>query len=171
MNVRWVLKGSVRKAEQRVRVSVKLIDADDDAAIVWSNVFDREWSAENLFAIQREIALSITGELRQSLDQPAEERLASPPTQNAEAYQAYLLGRQRLKDRHVDWLKDAVDQFARAVELDGNFAGAYSGLAATTDVASTTTVGTAPSTAVEAVLKYYYSRQSGTERMGVEWIA
>ncbi|MCH5373397.1 MAG: hypothetical protein JJ992_05435, partial [Planctomycetes bacterium] len=128
MNVRWVLKGSVRRAESRVRIAVQLIDANDDAAIVWSNVFDRALSATNLFAIQSEIARSITSELRQSLDQPAEDRLAAPPTQNTEAYNAYLLGRQRLTDRRVDWLEDAVNQFAHAVELDPNFAGAYSGL-------------------------------------------
>ena len=129
MNVRWVLKGSVRRAENRVRIAVQLFDADDDAAIVWSNVFDRGLTAANLFAIQSEIARSITSELRQSLDESAEARLAAPPTQNTEAYNAYLLGRQRLTDRRVDWLEDAVDQFAHAVELDANFAGAYSGLA------------------------------------------
>ena len=68
MNVRWVLKGSVRRAENRVRIAVQLFDADDDAAIVWSNVFDRGLTAANLFAIQSEIARSITSELRQSLD-------------------------------------------------------------------------------------------------------
>jgi TolB-like protein len=128
MDVRWVLKGSVRRVENRVRIAVELIDVDDDASIAWSNVFDRELSAKNLFAIQTEIARSITNELRLSLDEPAEQRLALVPTQNTEAYNAYLLGRQRLSDRRVVWLKEAVDQFALAIELDADFAAAYSGL-------------------------------------------
>jgi TolB-like protein len=128
MDVRWVLKGSVRHAENRVRIAVQLIDADDGAAIAWSNVFDRELSATNLFAIQTEIARSITSELRFSLDKPAEMPLAAPPTQNTEAYNAYLVGRQRLTDRRVDWLEDAIEQFAHAIDLDPDFGRAYSGL-------------------------------------------
>jgi tetratricopeptide (TPR) repeat protein len=58
-----------------------------------------------------------------------EARLARVPTKNTEAYTAYLIGRQRLTDRRVDWLEDAVEQFALAIELDPQFAGAYSGLA------------------------------------------
>ena len=129
MDVRWVLKGRVRRAEQRVRVAVQLIDADNDELIVWSNVFDRELSAENLFAIQTEIARSITSELRQTLDEPAEQRLSTPPTQNTEAYNAYLVGRQRLTDLRVSWSEDAVEHFAKAIELDPKFGNAYSGLA------------------------------------------
>jgi TolB-like protein len=128
MDVRWVLKGSVRHAENRVRIAVQLIDADDEAAIAWSNVFDRELSAANLFGIQTEIARAITSELRFSLDKPAEKPLAAPPTQNTEAYNAYLVGRQRLTDRRVDWLEDAIEQFAYAIDLDPDFGRAYSGL-------------------------------------------
>jgi TolB-like protein len=129
MDVRWVLQGSVRRLGSRVRIAVELIDAEDDAAIAWSNVFDREMSAANLFAIQTEIARTIVGELRQSLDEPEEQRLAAPPTQNTEAYTAYLLGRQRLTDTRVDWIEDAIEQFANAIDLDQDFGEAYSGLA------------------------------------------
>jgi TolB-like protein len=129
MNVRWVLKGSVRRAESRVRISAQLIDADDDSAIAWSNVFDRDLSAANLFAIQTEIARKIASELRIVFDESAEQRLAAPPTQNTEAYSAYLLGRQRLTDGTVAAVADAVEQFALAIELDPQFANAYSGLA------------------------------------------
>jgi TolB-like protein len=128
LGVRWVLQGSVRRAKNRVRVAVELIDADDDAAIAWSNVFDRELSVDNLFEIQAEIARLITSELRQSLGEYEEQLLSAPPTQNTEAYNAYLLGRQRLTDRRIDWLEDAVEQFARAIELDPDFGRAYSGL-------------------------------------------
>ena len=55
-------------------------------------------------------------------------RLDLVPTQNLDAYSAYLLGRHRLTDRTVTGLVDAVAQFARAIEIDPNYAAAYSGL-------------------------------------------
>jgi TolB-like protein len=128
LGVRWILKGNVRRAENRVRIAAQLIDAHDDGSIAWSNVLDRELTAANLLSIQTEIARSIASALNRSLGAEAEQRLARAPTDNAEAYTAYLIGRDRLKDRKVAQLADAVQQFAHAIELDPNFAAAYSGL-------------------------------------------
>jgi len=128
LNVRHILEGSVRKAGNRVRITAQLIDAQDSSHL-WSQTFDRDYSAENLFYVQSEIARAITDRLRMTLTGEDEARLANVPTKNTEAYAAYLLGRQRLTDRKVDNLEDAVEQFARAIELDPQFAGAYSGLA------------------------------------------
>jgi len=127
LNVRHVLEGSVRRSGSRVRITAQLIDAQDSSHL-WSQTFDRDYDAENLFNIQSEIARSITDRLRMTLTGDDEQRLAKVPTKNTEAYAAYLLGRQRLTDRKVEGLADAVEQFARAVELDSQFAGAYSGL-------------------------------------------
>jgi len=128
LNVRNVLEGSVRRSGNRVRITAQLIDAKDSSHL-WSQTFDRDYDAENLFNIQSEIARAITNRLRMTLTGEDEARLANVPTKNTEAYAAYLLGRQRLTDRKVDGLADAVDQFALAIELDSQFAGAYSGLA------------------------------------------
>jgi len=127
LHVRHILEGSVRKAGNRVRITAQLIDAQDSTHL-WSQTFDRDYSAENLFFIQSEIARTITDRLRMTLTGEDEQRLTNVPTKNTEAYAAYLLGRQRLTDRKVDGLADAVTQFARAIELDPQFAGAYSGL-------------------------------------------
>jgi TolB-like protein len=127
LNVRHILEGSVRKAGNRVRITAQLIDARDSSHL-WSQTFDRDYSAENLFYVQSEIARAITDRLRMTLTGEDEARLANVPTKNTEAYAAYLLGRQRLTDRKVEGLADAVTQFARAIELDPQFAGAYSGL-------------------------------------------
>jgi len=128
LHVRHVLEGSVRRSGDRVRITAQLIDAQDSSHL-WSQTFDRDYDAENLFTIQSEIARSITDRLRMTLTGEDEQRLANVPTKNTEAYTAYLIGRQRLTDRKVDQLADAVDQFARAIELDPQFAAAYSGLA------------------------------------------
>ncbi|MFC1606114.1 hypothetical protein ACFL33_04560, partial [Pseudomonadota bacterium] len=127
LNVRHILAGSVRKAGDRVRITAQLIDANDSSHL-WSQTFDRDYSAENLFYVQSEIARAITDRLRMTLTGEDEARLAKVPTKNTEAYVAYLLGRQRLTDRKVEDLAGAVEQFARAIELDPQFAGAWSGL-------------------------------------------
>jgi len=127
LNVRNILEGSVRRSGNRVRITAQLIDAKDSSHL-WSQTFDRDYDAENLFNIQSEIARAITGRLRMTLTGEDKQRLANVPTKNTEAYVAYLLGRQRLTDRKVDGLADAVQQFARAIDIDPQFAGAYSGL-------------------------------------------
>jgi TolB-like protein len=128
MNVRHILEGSVRRSGDRVRITAQLIDAKDSSHL-WSEAYDRDYSAENLFEIQSEIARAITGRLRMTLTGDEEERLARVPTEDTEAYAAYLLGRERLKNRKVAELADAVEQFSLAIELDPKFAAAYAGLA------------------------------------------
>jgi TolB-like protein/Flp pilus assembly protein TadD len=127
LNVRHILEGGVRRSGDRVRITAQLIDARDSSHL-WSQTFDRDYNAENLFYVQSEIARAITGQLRMTLTGEDKERLANVPTTNTEAYAAYLLGRQRLTDRKVDGLKDAIEQFTVAIELDAEFVGAYSGL-------------------------------------------
>jgi TolB-like protein/DNA-binding winged helix-turn-helix (wHTH) protein len=128
MNVRHILEGSVRRSGDRVRITAQLIDAKDSSHL-WSEAYDRDYSAGNLIEIQSEIARAITGRLRMTLTGDDEERLAKVPTENTEAYAAYLLGRERLKNRKVAELAVAVEQFSLAIELDPQFAGAYAGLA------------------------------------------
>jgi len=130
LNVRHILEGSVRRSGNRVRITAQLIDTKDSSHL-WSQTFDRDYSAENLFTIQSEIARTITNRMRITLTGDEEKRLAKVPTENTEAYAAYLLGRDRLADPDLTATKaaDAVEQFAQAIELDPQFAGAYSGLA------------------------------------------
>ena len=128
LNTRYILEGSVRTQRGRVRITAQLIDAKDDAH-VWSQTYDRSLNAENLFFVQSEVARAVADKLRVTLTGKDEERLTKVPTENTEAYTAYLIGRERLADRKVVELGEAAEQFAKAIELDPNFAGAYSGLA------------------------------------------
>ena len=127
LGVRHIVEGSVRRSGDRVRITAQLIDAKDSSHL-WSETYDRDFSAESLIEIQIDIARAITRRLRATLTGDEQERLARVPTKNTEAYAAYLLGRDRLRDRKVAELRDAVGQFARAIELDPKFADAYSGL-------------------------------------------
>jgi TolB-like protein/DNA-binding winged helix-turn-helix (wHTH) protein len=128
LNVSYVLEGSVRRSGDRVRITAQLIDAQDSSQL-WSEAYDRDYSAENLFEIQSEIARAITSGLRMKLTGDDEERLDKALTENTEAYAAYLLGRERLKNLKVAELADAAEQFSLAIELDPQFAAAYAGLA------------------------------------------
>jgi TolB-like protein/DNA-binding winged helix-turn-helix (wHTH) protein/lipoprotein NlpI len=121
-----LLEGSVRKAGNRVRITAQLVDAEDGFHR-WSETYDRE--LDDIFAIQTEIATAITTALRANLSLEERERLARPPTENLAAYEAYLLGKQRMAKRTSVALAEAVDYFQQVIELDPSFALAYVGLA------------------------------------------
>ena len=127
MNVRHILEGSVRRSGDRVRITAQLIDAKDSSHL-WSQTYDRNYSVEDLFHIQSQVARSITDRLRVTLTEPEEQRLNKAHTDNTEAYAAYLLGRERLRERKVADLAFAIEQFSLAIELDPQFASAYAGL-------------------------------------------
>jgi adenylate cyclase len=128
LDVRHVLEGSVRRQGQRVRITAQLIDSGTDGQL-WSQVYDRELA--DIFAVQEEIAQAITGELRGILGQ--RQVTVTAPTAQLEAYERFLRGRARFHQRRE--LPAAIDDLARAVELDPQFAEAWVYLAAAQAVA------------------------------------
>ena len=128
LNVSHVLEGSVRKSGNRVRIMAQLIDGTDDSH-VWSQSYEREVTAENLFEIQQDIATAIAARLRTSLTEQERGRLEKVPTHDLEAYDAYLLGRQGLSRYTTASLQEAVGHLGRAIELDPMFAEAHVALA------------------------------------------
>ena len=127
LKVDHVLEGSVRKAENRVRITAQLIDAKTDRHI-WSNTFDRE--LVDIFAIQDEIANAIVAALSAELgileDTPAIS--VATTTENLDAYELYLKARGLFLTRQQ--LGESIALFERAVKLDPDFARAWEGLAA-----------------------------------------
>jgi TolB-like protein/Tfp pilus assembly protein PilF len=128
LGVSTVLEGGIQRAGNQIRINVQLIDAVTDEHL-WATTFDRRLTASNIFAIQTEIATAIAKALRATLSPEEQDRLASIPTENLAAYEAYLLGRQRLARETTAALVEAVDYFQQAIELDPGFALAYVGLA------------------------------------------
>jgi TolB-like protein len=125
-----ILEGGVQRSGNHVRINVQLIDAETDDHL-WAEIFDRQLTAENLFSIQTEIATAIADALQAALSPEERDRLAAVPTENLEAYEAYLIGRQRLADRSTGAFVKAVEYFEKAIRLDSDFALAYVGLAET----------------------------------------
>ena len=128
LNVAYVLEGSVRRMGDSVRITAQLIDASTDSHL-WSETYDRELTAENIFAIQSEIALAISTRLQATLSRQDAANLKSWPTTSLNAYQSYLLGRQRMIRRSRASLIEAAGYFREAIDLDPDYALAYVGLA------------------------------------------
>jgi len=125
LGVATILEGSVRRAGDTVRVTAKLINADDGFQI-WSEDFDRKIT--DVFAIQDEIADAIASTLHVRL---AEEGAAEPSVPRAasiDAYNLYLLGRHHFEKRTNFELNQAQRYFEGAIERDPRFAPAYNGL-------------------------------------------
>ncbi|MGB5326636.1 MAG: tetratricopeptide repeat protein, partial [Gammaproteobacteria bacterium] len=128
LGVATVLEGGVQRAGEQVRINVQLIDARTDEHL-WSEIYDRQLSAANIFSIQSEIATRIAEALQAALSPAEQDRLKAVPTENLAALEAYFLGKQALARRTGAALADAVDYFKKAIELDPGFALAYVGQA------------------------------------------
>ncbi len=125
--VNTVLEGSVRRAGQRVRVTAQLVSGND-AGHLWAERYDRDLT--DIFAIQDDIAHAIVAQLKVRLLPEEKKALAATPTDNVEAYNYYLQGRQFFLTWMKPYLLRARWMFAKAVELDPNYARAYAGIAA-----------------------------------------
>ena len=126
LNVRTVLEGSVRKAGNTLRISAQLVNVSDGYHL-WSETFDRR--IEDVFAIQDEIAQAIVSALRVVLSEEEKRAIAKVPTDNVQAYEYYLRGRQFFRQFRREGLQRARKLFMRAYELDPRYASAYAGVA------------------------------------------
>lgn len=126
LNVYTVLEGSVRKSGNRLRIRAQLVNVADGYHL-WSETFDRQM--EDIFAVQDEIAENIAKALRVVLTDQAKRALTKVPTDNIEAYEYYLRGRQSYYQMNRRGLERARKLFGRAVELDAGYAAAFAGIA------------------------------------------
>ena len=130
LGVATIMEGAVQRSGNQVRINVQLIDAETDEHL-WAEIFDREMTAENLFAIQSEISEKIAAALKATLSPEEQQRVNDRPTENLAAYIAFLRGRQLMARRNSEDLDQAGREFDRAVELDPDFALAWVGVADT----------------------------------------
>ena len=127
LGVANILEGGIQRSGNQVRINVQLIDAATDQHL-WAEIYDRELTAENLFAIQSEVSNAIAAALHTALTPDEAQRINAVPTNNLEAYETYLLGRERWRTRTVDSLTESLELFETATRLDPNFALAWVGI-------------------------------------------
>ena len=127
LHVNTVLEGSVRKQNNRVRVTAQLVNTKDGFHL-WSEKFDRD--LDDIFAIQDEIATAITEKLKLTLLHNEKQSLSKVPTGSKEAYDLYLRG-SFFWNKRGSGLKKALEYFTRAIGIDENFALAHTGIADT----------------------------------------
>src|SRR5215471_2833717 len=127
LGVATLLEGSVRRIGNRVRVSVQLINADDDEHI-WAEDYDRDLT--DVFAIQTDLAQKIASALQAKLSPAEKERLDRQPTQNSDAYLLFIQAHDYANrpDQLRDELLKAEELFEHAIKLDPKFAAAFAGL-------------------------------------------
>jgi adenylate cyclase len=126
LGVRHVLEGSVRKSGSRVRITAQLVDGETGGHL-WADRYDRDLT--DVFSVQDEITHRIVESLRVTLLPSERAAIEKVPTDNLEAYQYYLRGRQFFHQQTKASLDIAKRMFERAIKLDPNYARAYAGLA------------------------------------------
>src|SRR5262249_5688701 len=121
LGVRYVLEGSVRRANNRVRITAQLIDAATGAHL-WA---DRLESAmEEIFDLQDRMTVAIVGAIAPKLEQAEIERARYKPTDSLDAYDCYMRGTASLYQWSRDSVSEALKLFYKAIELDPHFASA-----------------------------------------------
>lgn len=126
LGVQELLQGSVRKAGDRLRITVQLIDVHSGYHR-WSQRF--EANVGDVFAVQDEIADAVATTLRGGSLSQSERRAVRRPQTSAEPYEYFLRGRQRLHRMQQPDMDDSRQLFERAIALDAEYAPAWAGLA------------------------------------------
>jgi serine/threonine protein kinase/tetratricopeptide (TPR) repeat protein len=126
LSAAYVLAGTLRRSGSRLRISAQLIDTHTDFPL-WSERYDREM--QDIFELQDEIACKIAEALRVTLSPQEQAELAAKPTENLQAYDLYLRGRNYGRRESRQDLELAREMFESAAALDPQFALAYAAVA------------------------------------------
>jgi TolB-like protein len=122
LGVRYVLEGSVRRCDNRVRIAAQLIDATT-ATHLWADRFDS--AIENIFDLQDRLTATVVGAVAPQLQQAEIERAKRKPTESLDAYELFSRGMAKLYPWTLEGTNEALRLFHRAFELDPDFASAY----------------------------------------------
>ncbi|WEX86440.1 adenylate/guanylate cyclase domain-containing protein [Sinorhizobium garamanticum] len=127
LGVHYVLEGSLQRADTRLRINVKLIDATTGLSL-WAERYDRQY--RDIFAVQDDVIGKITSALEVKLSQGEQDQLARIPTDNLEAYDNYLRAEQEgLIYSDVNTYRRTLSFYQKAIDLDPRFADAHAGIA------------------------------------------
>jgi TolB-like protein len=123
----YILEGGLQAIGGRVSINAQLINAKTDEHM-WAETFNHELTTANLFDVQAEIATAIANALRATLSPGEALLLAKVPTENLDAYRAYLHGLKHSEILSLPAMMAAIDDFSEAVALDPDFVEAWARL-------------------------------------------
>ncbi len=130
LNVNYILDGSFQKYEDQAKLIVRLSTGKEEEDNIWADEYDRDWS--DIFAVQSEVAQKVAFALQSVISPEVKERIEALPTENMEAYDYYLQGNKTYWESwdnfDLNKLKESVEYYQRAIELDENFSFAYTGI-------------------------------------------
>jgi serine/threonine protein kinase/thioredoxin-like negative regulator of GroEL len=126
LRVNYILEGSIRKAGNKIRITVQLVDVKSGFHI-WADRFDR--LVEDIFDLQDEVSQKTVDALRVSLSSSEKESLVHRTTNDLRAYDFYMRGRDLLERRGMKSTESAIQMFQNALLIDNSFASAYAALA------------------------------------------
>lgn len=125
LNVNSVLKGNLRRIGDKIRIHAELIDVATQKNL-WSDTYEKEYAS--IFDIQSEMAQQIAEELAVKVSDAEKKRIEQKPTDNLQAYEYYLQGRNYYYQYKNEDNEKAIALFKKAIELDKNYSLAWSGL-------------------------------------------
>ncbi len=126
LDVDAVVEGSVVRSGQRVRITARLIEAATERQI-WAQSYERNLG--DVLDLQSELTRAVVGEIQIELTPNEKSRFARSRPVNAQAFEAYLKGRDYLSQFTADSFGKAIEQFEQAIRLEPRYAAAYAGLA------------------------------------------
>jgi len=145
LGVRAVFAGRILQIGDSLIVNAELVDIANEAQI-WGENYRREMT--DIFTLLDEIAEDISEKLKLKLSGEDKKQLAKRYTENSEAYQFYLKGRYFVTSKRTEeWIKKGIEYFQKAIDLDPNYALAYSGIAEAYGFLASSTGGWSPSEA------------------------
>ncbi|RMG55075.1 MAG: AraC family transcriptional regulator, partial [Bacteroidetes bacterium] len=128
LDVRYFVEGSGQKMGDQILLTVRLIDAQRDQQL-WSRRYQRQ--TRDIFDLQLTVATQITREIQASITPEEQARMAKIPTDNLDAYDAYLRGLEAINQQSAEGLTEGLIHFERAIALDPDFAQAHAYIAIT----------------------------------------
>jgi len=142
LGVRAIFAGRIVQLGDSIIVKTELVDVANEAQI-WGEQYRREMT--DIFTLVDDIAEDISEKLRLKLTGEEKKRLAKRYTENADAYRFYLKGRYFVTTKRTEeWIKKGIEYFQKAIDLDPNYALAYSGIAEAYGFLASSTGGWAP---------------------------
>jgi tetratricopeptide (TPR) repeat protein len=128
LGVTHILEGSFNKSGDEIKIVLQLINGATDDHF-WSDEYRGTWNTNDIFKIQAEVAENVTKNLNLNISQEEIRQISKAPTQNTEAYKAYLQAEFQSEKNDRIGFSNALPLYEKAIELDPMFYEAYDGLA------------------------------------------